>query len=651
MIRSRTRGTRRHWLWRRLPLGVKILLPIFAITLVITLGSAVFFTYQLIDADRVARDSEGRTVAIVVQGTLQSNAQAQDPSSLVDLLHHINLAYPDVAAICVLTANPADPLGPLVVFAASEPLTACDPASPLTRGLGVSGIQSLTRHAVAFSLEETVTGAGITGVGRSAVIEVLVPNTPFATLAVPILEKASAAGLLLAGILTGIVFLVLWFSALRPLNRLRLAALAAARAAQPSTHDSVVADIGSGDEIEELSLRFEEMLIAVRDRERELVESNAQLETLISNAPVIVFSADRDGNMLQLKGIGVEAIPKWLGRDRVEDMNVGEIGGPNKEFARLIQKAMAGEKIHEIIPIERWISEEGGEPLHMDLILNPTFDGEGRFAGITGLVVNVTDRMNVDSARAESQQKSAFLAAMSHELRTPLNSIMGFSQLLDLPGAKPALTAKQKRYVTHIISSGSHLLALVGDILDLAKVGAGQLEVNLEAVPLLDLVLDPVDRVGILAAEKNIAIDVYLPPELVAYTDPNRARQMLLNLLSNAVKFTPSGGGRILVSGRSTNGGVELAVADSGIGIAPEDQETIFDEFTQVDRGPSRSLDGTGLGLTLTRRLAALVGGTVRVESAPGVGSTFTIWLPGLAAGGAVAASPAATATVAVARS
>jgi signal transduction histidine kinase len=309
---------------------------------------------------------------------------------------------------------------------------------------------------------------------------------------------------------------------------------------------------------------------------------------------------------------------------------------------------MKGEKIHEVVPIERWLSEEGGEPLHMDLILIPTFDGEGLFAGITGMAVNVTDRMNVESARAESQQKSAFLAAMSHELRTPLNSIMGFSQLLDLPGAKPALTAKQKRYVSHIISSGSHLLALVGDILDLAKVGAGQLEVNLEAVPLLDLVLDPVDRVGILAAEKNIAIDVFLPPELVAYTDPNRARQMLLNLLSNAVKFTPKDGGRILVSGRSTNGGVELAVADSGIGIAPEDQETIFDEFTQVDRGPSRSLDGTGLGLTLTRRLATLVGGTVRVESAPGVGSTFTIWLPGLAAGAAAAALPAAAAAVAV---
>jgi signal transduction histidine kinase len=157
-------------------------------------------------------------------------------------------------------------------------------------------------------------------------------------------------------------------------------------------------------------------------------------------------------------------------------------------------------------------------------------------------------------------------------------------------------------------------------------------------------VLDPVDRVGLLAAEKNIAIDVFLPSELTAYTDPNRARQMLLNLLSNAVKFTPKDGARILVSGKAVNGGVEISVADSGMGIAPEDQETIFDEFTQVDRGPSRSLDGTGLGLTLTRRLAAILGGTVRVESALDVGSTFTIWLPGMAATGAQTELTTATA-------
>ena len=642
MIRTRTRDGRRGSVWGRLPLGVKILLPIFVITLSITLGSAAFFTYQLVDADRVARDSEGRTLAIVVQGTLQSNVEAQDPSSLVDLLRHINLAYPDVAAICVLTANAADPLGPLVVFAASAPLTACDPDSPLTPGVGVTGIRSMTRHTAAGSMEETVTGAGITSAGRSAVIEVLVPSTPFSVLALPTWTNASEAGLLLALLLTGIVFWILWFSALRPLKRLRIAASAAALAARPSTRSA--APIRSGDEIDDLSMRFEEMLTAVRDRELEIVESHAQLETLISNAPVIVFATDRDGKMLQMRGTNTDDIPKLMGRDRLEDLTLLEIAGPNKELARLLRRGLAGEKIHEVVAVDRWFAGDALVPTYLDLIMNPSYDSAHRFAGVTGLAVNVSDRVDAASARAESIQKSAFLAAMSHELRTPLNSIMGFSQLLALPGAKPALTTKQKRYISHIISSGSHLLALVGDILDLAKVGAGQLEVNLEAVTLHDLVLDPVDRVGLLAAEKNIAIDVFLPSELTAYTDPNRARQMLLNLLSNAVKFTPKDGARILVSGKAVNGGVEISVADSGMGIAPEDQETIFDEFTQVDRGPSRSLDGTGLGLTLTRRLAAILGGTVRVESALGVGSTFTIWLPGMAATGAQTELTTATA-------
>jgi signal transduction histidine kinase len=617
-------------LWGRLPLGAKILLPIFGITLLITLGSAVFFTFQQVDQDRVARDSEGRAVAIVVQGALEDNSKTEDPTSLVDVLHHVNFAYPDVAAICVLTLNPFDPLGPLSVFAASEPLTTCDPASPLTPRLGISGVHSRTRDTRAGRMEETAIDAGPTSNGQGAVVEVLVRITPFADLAVPTFAKAAGAGLLSAISQTGIVFLVLWFSALRPLKRLRLAALAAARAAQPSTSDPTAAPIGSGDEIDELSMRFHEMLTAVHDRERELLESNAQLENLISNAPVIVFSADPNGKMLQLRGTGTESLVIHLGHDRLEDVTLLDIAGPNVELVDLLRRASTGEKVHEVVAIKRRFGED--EPAYLDVIIKPTFDDKRRFAGVTGLAVDVSDRVNAAPPRAESQQKSTFLAAMSHELRTPLNSIMGFSQLLNLPGAKPALTTQQKRYVSHILSSGSHLLALVDDILDLAKVGAGHLAVNLEAVQLHDLVLDPVDRVGVLAGEKNIAIDVFLPPELIAYTDPIRVRQMMINLLTNAIKFTPTDGARVLVSGRAIGGGVEISVADSGIGIAAEDQETIFDEFTQVDRGPSRSLDGTGLGLTLTRHLATLVGGTVRVESALGIGSTFTIWLPGMAA-------------------
>ncbi len=631
MIGTRTRGGRRTSAWRRLPLGAKVVLPIFAVTLVISMASAVVFSFQAVEKDRLAQAAEGRALAIVVQGGLEANQETGDPSSLVDFLRRVSLAYPNVAAICVLRADPADPLGLLVVFAASEPLTRCDPASPLTPGLGILGIESLTRQTPAGQMEETAVAAGLSTTGQGAVVEVLVRLTPVADLAVPTFANAAIAGLVLALLLTGIVYSILWFSALSPLKRLRTAASAAAHAAQPSLRDLPAQPARSGDEIGDLTLRFEEMLAAVRDREHELVNSHAQLESLISNTPVIVFSTDRDGGMLQLRGMGTDLIPQGLGHDRLEEMTLSELAGPNAELVKLWQRAAAGEKVHEVVALDRWLEEDMPDPMYLDVILSPGFDDEGRFAGVTGLAVNVSDRVDAASARAESLQKSAFLAAMSHELRTPLNSIMGFSQLLDLPGGRPALNAKQKRYVGHILSAGAHLVRVVGDILDLAKVGASQVEVTMEAVPIHDLVLEPVDRIGVVAAEKGVTIDVFLPPELVAYTDRSRVRQMLLNLLSNAVKFTPKNGASILVSGRGVDGAVEIAVIDSGIGVALEDQERIFDEFTQVDQGRSRSLDGTGLGLTLTRRLATLVGGSVRVESVLGVGSTFTIRLPGMA--------------------
>ncbi len=627
MTRNGERRPGRSSPWARLPLGAKILLPIFAMTVVVSVASAAFFTYQAVEQDRVARAAEGRTVAIVIQGALEAQ-ETDDPIRLGDFLRKVDAAYPEVTALCVLQANARDPLGPLVVHASSRPPATCDPASPLTPDLGVQGLPSMTRQTAAGQVEETAAAVGLSSTGQGAVVEVLVRLTPVAALAVPTFSKTAVAGLLMAGLQVGLVFMVLWFSALRPLKRLRLAASAAARAAQPSVAGGNPVAEGRVDEMQDLSLRFDEMLAAVRDRERQLVASHAELETLLSNAPVVAFSATAAGKMLQLRGTGTQNTVRNLGFQRLEDMTLIDLAGSNTELADLFRKAGGGEKVHEVVSVRHWIGEE---LVHLDVIIKPSFDGQGRSLGITGLAVNVSDRVDAASARAESQQKSAFLAAMSHELRTPLNSIMGFSQLLDLP-AEPALSPKQKRYVDHIFSSGAHLLALVSDILDLAKVGAGQLDVKLEAVRIDDLVRDLVDRTSAVAAEKGLAIDVSLPPELIAYTDPLRARQMLLNLLSNAVKFTPRDGGAIVVSGRASRGGVEIAVRDSGIGIAAEEQDKIFEEFTQVDHGPTRSLDGTGLGLTLTRRLAALLGGQVEVESSLGVGSTFTIWLPGVAA-------------------
>jgi signal transduction histidine kinase len=226
-----------------------------------------------------------------------------------------------------------------------------------------------------------------------------------------------------------------------------------------------------------------------------------------------------------------------------------------------------------------------------------------------------------------SRHKSEFLANMSHELRTPLNAVIGFSEVL---GERMfgELNDKQAEYVQDILSSGRHLLSLINDILDLAKVEAGRVELELAPFSLpaaldgtLTLVRERASRHGLaLSLVVEAGID-----EIVA--DERKIRQVILNLLSNAVKFTPDGG-RVEVRAGPANGSVEISVRDTGIGIAPEDQAVIFEEFRQVGSDYAKKREGTGLGLALARRFVELHGGKIRVESAVGQGSTFTFTIP-----------------------
>jgi signal transduction histidine kinase/CheY-like chemotaxis protein len=221
--------------------------------------------------------------------------------------------------------------------------------------------------------------------------------------------------------------------------------------------------------------------------------------------------------------------------------------------------------------------------------------------------------------------KSEFLANMSHELRTPLNAIIGFSELLlDAPVGD---ADEGTTYLQTIHSSGEHLLALINDILDLSKVEAGKMELHPEPFVVADVVATALATVESLAVRKGITLsaDAESAGELVA--DPGRFKQVLYNLLSNAIKFTPENG-RVSVEARSVAAGVQLTVIDTGIGIAPEDQQKIFSEFQQVDGSASRRHDGTGLGLALTRRFVELHGGRIWVESELGRGSRFHVVLP-----------------------
>jgi signal transduction histidine kinase/DNA-binding response OmpR family regulator len=226
-----------------------------------------------------------------------------------------------------------------------------------------------------------------------------------------------------------------------------------------------------------------------------------------------------------------------------------------------------------------------------------------------------------------SEHKSVFLANMSHELRTPLNAIIGFSELMLDAKESQFDSATQKRFLSQVHSSGKHLLGLINDILDLAKVEAGQMELRLQQTPVEPLIAQAIELVEPLAAEKHITVRAEASSAGEVLADAGKLKQMLLNLISNAIKFTGERGS-VTITARRLPSTIEIAVADSGIGISEADQAKIFMEFHQVDPGPGRRQQGTGLGLALTRRFALLHGGDVRVTSKIGQGSVFTLRLP-----------------------
>jgi len=226
-----------------------------------------------------------------------------------------------------------------------------------------------------------------------------------------------------------------------------------------------------------------------------------------------------------------------------------------------------------------------------------------------------------------NQHKSEFLANMSHELRTPLNAIIGFSEVL-LERLFGEINEKQDDYLKDIHSSGKHLLSLINDILDLSKVEAGRMELDLATFDLPSAISNAMTLVRERAQRHGIKLGLDTDPELgETVADERKFKQILLNLLTNAVKFTPDGG-RVEVRARRDEENVIVAVHDTGIGIATEDQGAVFEEFRQVGRHYTNKQEGTGLGLALTRKFVELHGGRIWLESEPGKGSTFTFTIP-----------------------
>ena len=303
----------------------------------------------------------------------------------------------------------------------------------------------------------------------------------------------------------------------------------------------------------------------------------------------------------------------------------------------------------------------------------PIRDADGQVIGVVLVFRDVTVERTAEQALRQlneslgeaSRAKSDFLANMSHELRTPLNSIIGFSEMLK-DGVLGELDAKQRGFVDDIFTAGTHLLSLINDILDLSKVEAGMLELEADAVDVAELLQSSLMVIREKALTHRIRLDTRLDPALgTMLVDERKLKQIVYNLLSNAVKFTPAGGAVTLLARRCARSEVTfdetmparlitlppgndaeflvIEVEDSGVGIAEADLQKLYEPFTQVDSSVSRSHAGTGLGLSLVRRLAELHGGTVGVASRPREGSRFSVWLPYREFGGAGEAGKAAT--------
>ena len=227
-----------------------------------------------------------------------------------------------------------------------------------------------------------------------------------------------------------------------------------------------------------------------------------------------------------------------------------------------------------------------------------------------------------------SALKSQFLANMSHEFRTPLNAILGYTHML-LNGVSGAVSESQRKSLTRIDSNSRHLLALINDILDITRIEAGRMPLNVASFAVQDLIIEVMAELEPIIKRSNLIVEPRVRRKLPALrSDRQKVKQVVLNLLSNALKFTPSGTVRISARHDARTGQVSISVTDSGVGIAPEDQAKVFEDFRQLDSSPARGYGGTGLGLSICRRLSQMLGGTIELESEVGKGSTFTLCLP-----------------------
>ena len=365
----------------------------------------------------------------------------------------------------------------------------------------------------------------------------------------------------------------------------------------------------------------------LREREdsmRQLIESLQEYA---------IFLLDADGR-----------VATWnAGAERIKGYRAEEIIGKHFSCFYLDEdkalerpaKTLNDALVHGQSQDEGWRVRKDGQRFWARVTISRVLDRDGHLLGFSKVTRDRTERRKMELALREKnielqktvEARDLFLANMSHELRTPLNGIIGFAEFLadEKPGP---VSPKQKEYLEDILHSGKHLLHVINDVLDLAKVEAGKMELSSEAFSIAKAIDDVYAALELTAQKKLLQIRIQLDPDFDQVTlDRNRFKQVLYNLFSNAVKFTDEGGSVEVVTDKIDKNHFRLVVADTGIGIKPEDLKRLFKEFEQINPG-QRQGQGTGLGLALTRRIVELQSGTIDVESEFGRGTKFTIVLP-----------------------
>jgi len=403
------------------------------------------------------------------------------------------------------------------------------------------------------------------------------------------------------------------------------------------------------DEIASLANQIENAAYLLRERERELRESERRYRDLFDQAPVPYEEVDRDG-IIRRFNQAMCTLLKCSPQQMVA-RHAWDFLAPDRrdEF-----RAAFMERIGRGIEAGPWEFEyvlDDGSHLNVEIRENLIRNDHGEVTGIIRSVMDITERnlaaiaarkveqyafelrskneqlaRALEAARTATAAKSRFLASVSHELRTPLNGIIGFSELLYDDRLGP-VEEGQREVIGDILTSSRHLLQLINDILDLSKVEAGRMEFRPERHRLESLVLEVRDVVRPMAEKKGIEVTMEVPANLCGTLDPARFKQVLYNYLSNAVKFTPEQGHvtvRVMPEGQNC---FRLEVEDTGIGIPEEEIPRLFQEFAQLPNS-RRAEQGTGLGLALTRHIVEAQGGSVSVRSTPGAGSVFSAVLP-----------------------